>query len=248
MGAGRAAVGDAGDIVGQLGAPVLDQGQQLLEAAPVQLDREVAVGLADRPLGVIEGGAGQVFARGVAEGDRRLVLQHGEARRDARLDGEAAQQLFAEGVDGLDLQPAGRLQGAGEQAPRLGQAGRVEGGRVAVVQFGQRSRQFAVVHDGPFAERLEQAGLHLGGGGLGVGHAQNGRGRGAAQQQARHPADQGGGLARSRVGGDEDRARRVGGAGLGVEGVFGPDVEVHSASPSSAPPMTCHSQTRASRL
>ncbi|MNI04992.1 hypothetical protein D3C73_579340 [compost metagenome] len=248
VGAGRAAVGDAGDIIGQFGALGLDQGQQILETAPVQFDREMAVGCADRPLCVIEGGAGQFLARGVAEGDRRLVLQHGEARRDARLDGEAAQQLFAEGVDGLDLQSAGGLQGAGEQAARFGQAGGIERGGVAVVQFRQGFGQLAVVHDGPFAKPLEQAGLHLGGGGLGVGHAQDGRGRGAAQQQARHPADQGGGLARSRVGGDEDRARRVGGAGLGVEGVFGPDVEVHSASPSSAPPMTCHSQTRASRL
>ncbi len=206
----------------------------------------MAVGLADRPLGVGEGGAGQVFARGVAEGDRRLVLQHGEARRDACLDGEATQQFFAEGVDGLDLQPAGRLQGAGEQAARFGQAGGIEGGGVAVVQLRQFRRQFSVVHDGPFAQRLEQAGLHLGGGGLGVGHAQDGRGRGAAQQQARHPADQGGGLAGSGVGGDEDRAGRVGGAGLGGDAVA--DVEVHSASPSSPPPMTCHSQTRASRL
>src|SRR5690606_31550055 len=69
VGAGGAAVDDAGDIVGQIGALVLDQGQQILKAAPVQLDREMAVGLADRPLGVGEGGAGQVFARGVGQGD-----------------------------------------------------------------------------------------------------------------------------------------------------------------------------------
>ncbi|MNL29068.1 hypothetical protein D3C87_1507400 [compost metagenome] len=123
MRAGGGAVADAGDIVGQVGAPGLDHGQQALEAAPVQLDGEMAVGLTDRTVRIAQGGAGQFLARGVAEGDGGLVFQHGEAGRDAGLNGEAAQQLFAEGVDGLDLQPARRLQGAGEQAARLGQAG-----------------------------------------------------------------------------------------------------------------------------
>ncbi|MNY24514.1 hypothetical protein D3C86_1582340 [compost metagenome] len=203
----------------------------------------MAVGLTHGTLGVSQRGAGQFLARGVAEGDGGLVFQHGEARRDARLDGEAAQQLFAEGVDGLDLQPARRLQRAGEQAARLGQAGRVEAGGIAGVQFGQFGGQGGVVHDRPLAQGLEQAGLHLGGGGLGVGDAEDGRGPGPAQQQTGHAADQGGGLARAGVGGDEDRQGRIGGADLGIRAHLRSG-DVHSLSPSS-PPTTCHSQTRA---
>jgi hypothetical protein len=46
-------------------------------------------------------------------------LQHPEPGNDAGLDGEALEKLLAEGVDGLDLQPARRVEGAGEQPARL---------------------------------------------------------------------------------------------------------------------------------
>ncbi len=106
--------------------------------------------------------------------------------------------------------------------------------RVAVVQPGQFARQGGVVQHGPAAQLIEQPGLHLGGGGLGVGDAQDGAGIDLVQQQPRHPVDQGGGLARAGVGGDEDGQARVGGDDLGDD--------AHSSSPS---PMTDHSQTRA---
>ena len=67
------------------------------------------------------------------------------------------------------------------------------------------SRQRRVVHDGPAAQLFEQPRLHLGGGGLGVGDAQDLAGLDPSQQQARHAVDQGRGLARAGVGGDEDR-------------------------------------------
>ena len=48
---------------------------------------------------------------------RRLV-EHVEARRDVGLERELMQQLRAEGMDGLHLQAARRLQRRGEQPPR----------------------------------------------------------------------------------------------------------------------------------
>ncbi len=112
---GRGSGLGAVDIIQQVGAFSLDHRQQGLEPLPVQLDGEMAVGLADGTVGIGDGGAGQVFARGMAQRGRGLVFQNGEAGRDPGFQREAPQQLFAEGVDGLDLQPAGRLQRAGEQ-------------------------------------------------------------------------------------------------------------------------------------
>ena len=43
------------------------------------------------------------------------VVEDAELRRHPGLEREAAQQRLAEGVDRLDLQPAGRLQRAGEE-------------------------------------------------------------------------------------------------------------------------------------
>ena len=234
VGIGRGSGLSPVDIVQQVGALGLDHRQQGLEPLPVQFDGEMAVGQADGTVGSGDGGAGQVLARGMAEGGGGLVFQHGEAGRDPGLEREATQQFFAEGVDGLDLQPARRLQRAGEQFAGAGQGRVIHRLRVAVVQPGQFARQGGVVQHGPAAQLVEQPGLHLGGGGLGVGDAQDGAGIDLVQQQPRHPVDQGGGLARAGVGGDEDGQARVGRDDLGGH--------AHSSSPS---PITDHSQTRA---
>ena len=203
----------------------------------------MGIGGAEAAVGVGQGGAGQVLARRMRQGDGRLVLQNLESGRHPGLDREAPQQLFAEGVDGLDLQPARRLQRAGEQAAGVGQVGRLQAGRVAAVELDQIAGQFGVIHDGPAAQLLEQPRLHLGGGGLGVGDAQDlGRSR-LLQQQPGHPVHEGGGLARAGVGGDEDRAAGIGGGPLVGAGLF-EGREGHSGA-SSSPPTTCHSQTRA---
>ncbi len=140
------------------------------------------------------------------------------------------QQLLAEGVDGLDLQPARGLQRQGEQAPGAGQAGR------RLADPGQLLGQGRIGHHRPAAQGLEQPALHLGRRRLGVGDAEDGLRVRAAQQQPRHPVDQRAGLARPGVGGDEGGGPRFGGQDLGVE--------AHSAA-SSPSPITCHSQTRA---
>ena len=241
--AGGGARGPALHIGHQLAALALDHGQQGVEGLPVQLDREMGIGGTQPAVGIGEGGAGQVLARRMGQGDGRLILQHPEGGGDAGLDGETPQQLFAEGVDGLDLQPAGRLQRAGEQATGVGQIGGLESGGVAAVKKDQIAGQFLVVHDGPAAQLFEQPRLHLGGGGLGVGDAQDlGRAR-LLQQQPGHPVHKGGGLARAGVGRDEDRTAGIGGGPLVGAGLF-EGRQGHSGA-SSSPPTTCHSQTRA---
>ena len=49
------------------------------------------------------------------------VFDLGELRADLRLQREAAQKGRAEGVDGLDFQPAGRLNRAGEKGAGIAQ-------------------------------------------------------------------------------------------------------------------------------
>ncbi len=78
-----------------------------------------------------------------------LVVQHLEAGRDPRLQREAAQQLLAETVDGLDPEAARRLQRPGEQGPGQGRV------RWRLVDPGKAGRELVVVEHRPFAETLE---------------------------------------------------------------------------------------------
>lgn len=110
----------------------------------------------------------------------------------------------------------------------------VIGPLAAAFEPGQGLTQAGVVAHGPAAQEVEQAPLHLGSGGLGVGHAQDGLGPGAGQQQTRHPVDQGLGLARACIGGDEGRKPRIRGQALRV-----------LAHPPSSSPLVDHSKTRA---
>ena len=64
-----------------------------------------------------------------AQRARRLVVEDREARRHARLERKALQQALAEGVDGLHLEAAGRLDRAREQRARALAARRGAGSR-----------------------------------------------------------------------------------------------------------------------
>ena len=94
-----------------------------------------------------------------------------------------------------------------------------------LIQRGQLFGQRPVVHHRPVAQFIEQSPLHLGCGGLGVGDAKDGFRRGVPQQKTRDPLDQGRRLARPRVGRDEHRGLRIGGANLRIE-----NGRVHSAA------------------
>ena len=114
------------DVGGNGGAAGLEVGEHGVERGPVELHREVRVGGGDHALRRLERQLRHLLPRQGGYPPRRVVFQDGEARRDASLEREPPKELFAEGVDGLDLQPARCLQGAGEKragggaiAPRL---------------------------------------------------------------------------------------------------------------------------------
>ena len=85
--------------------------------------------------------------------------------------------------------------------------------------IGEFGPQAFVVHHRPVAQAMEEPALHLGGGGFGVGQAQHVLWRDAAQQQQRHPVGQNARLARTGIGRQPCRMRRIGGGDL-VQGGF----------------------------
>ncbi len=102
-----------GEEVRQRAAPAFEAQEHRLEGCEVERHGEPRIGLRHPALAPQRqprhGPAG-----GVGDAGRRRVVHHPEARRDAGLQREPPQQFLAEGVDGLDLQPARRLQ----RAPR----------------------------------------------------------------------------------------------------------------------------------
>ena len=168
----------------------------------------------------------------------RAVLQHLEARRDIRLERKLVQQPRAERVDGLHLQSARRVERLREQASRMRALLHV---RPAALDAGDLGVERLVGERRPFRQRLEHAVRHVGGGGLGVGEAEDLLRRRAAQQQPDHALRQHMGLARARIGGDPGRRGRVGRGVLDVEDIGG---NLHSTPSSSSPPAD-HSATRA---
>jgi hypothetical protein len=172
---------------------------------------------------------------------RVALVQHLEARRDARLQREALEQRLAEGMDGQDVDAARRVEHAREQAAgddTLGRFGR------AVDQLADFLVQLGVRHHGPAAELPGQPVAHLGRGGLGEGETEDALGLDAIEQQARDAIGQHLGLAGAGIGFDPGRMAgrrraplRVGGERQGVEsGVE----DAHSSSP----PAVDHSATR----
>ena len=181
------------------------------------------------------------------------VVQHLEPGRDVALEREQVQQALAEGVDGLDLQPARRLDRAGEQpsrlVERLGSRGQRRHGRPGV---GDGGAQGGVVEPRPAREVAEHPDRHVGGGRLGEGEAQDARGRDARQQQPQHPLGEHMRLARAGIGRHPGRGAGMGGAALALDrvgrdggGGVRPGGGRHGSAPSPVPPVADHSLTRA---
>ena len=139
------------------------------------------------------------------------LVQHGETRRHIGLEGELVQQPGAEGVDGLHLQAARRLQRRGEQPPRA----RAEFG-VGLLLGAQPDAgvERGVIERGPFRQRREHAVRHIGGGRLSEGDAEDLGRVAAAQQQVDHALGQHMRLARAGIGRDEGGMVGAGGLDL----------------------------------
>ena len=130
-------------------------------------------------------GLGHFLQNPGAQGAGAAVVQFREPHRHAGLQRKAPQKRRAEAVDRLHLQPAGRLDRAGEKTPRLGQIG-----GAPLAKRGQFGAQSGFGQHRPFPQPRQQAVLHLGRGGLGIGQAQDAFGRRAGQQQPRHAVGQ----------------------------------------------------------
>ena len=145
--------------------------------------------------------------------------------------GKRDSKILAEGVNGQDLQAARRLERLGEQTPRLLQFFRTAEVGADVCDF---LRQLGIRQHRPLAKLTEQAVLHLRRCGLGEGEAQDFRGLGIGQQQARHAIGERVRLAGAGVGGHPGRLARIGGGNRRIR--------AHSSA-SSQPPSD-HSRTR----
>ncbi len=137
----------------------------------------------------------------------RAIVDLLKGRADAGFQRKSPQQSRTEAVDRLDADAAGRLDRLGEQLPRPRQP--VGCRVVAFTQFGQCRHQIGIRGHRPAAQRLEQPVLHLGGGGLGVGQAQDRQRVRTAQQEPRHAVGEHAGLARPGICGKPGVQRRV---------------------------------------
>ena len=141
---------------------------------------------------------------------RLALVEHLEVPGDIGLEGELLQQALAEGVDGLDLQPARRLQGAGEEPPRSSQ---LVLARPAAFDLRDGAGERLVGQHRPAAEALEDPARHLRRGGLGEGEAEDTARLGAGEQQPHDALGEHEGLARAGIGrhpGGRPRIRRLG--------------------------------------
>ncbi|EKD59663.1 MAG: hypothetical protein ACD_54C01211G0003 [uncultured bacterium] len=179
-----------------------------------------------------------------AQQPRGAIIEFGKLRGNSGLQWKAPQQRGAKAVNGLNTQPTWRFNRTGKQLAGFGQ--RVRGVAAFVTQFGKGVVQIGIGLHRPFAQTAEQAVLHLGRGGLGVGQAQDMLRLDTAQQQARDPIGQHPRLARTGIGRKPGRCSGVRGLNLPFRSV----VAVHATS--SGPTLSgqarsdiCHSPNRA---
>ncbi len=143
------------------------------------------------------------------------IVQHREMAGDIGLQRKPVQQAFAEGVDGLDLQPARRFQRMGEQAPRHRDLQRI-GPRT--LDLSDLVGKGCFRQHRPFGKPAEHPVRHFGRRRLRIGEAEDRRGSGAGQQQPDHALGQHMGLARAGIGRDPDGTGRIGGEPLASGG------------------------------
>ncbi len=130
---------------------------------------------------------------------------------DIGLERKEPQQPLGEGVQRLNLEAAGALDGAREQLPREDEVARTRRVRAAL---DDRLREGVVAEARPERELAEHAIGHVGRRRLGVSEAQDLRRRRSVEQQPQHALCEDMGLAAAGVGGDPGRCFRIRGPGL----------------------------------
>ena len=142
---------------GQRATPRLEVGEHRLETLEIQRDGKPRIGLGDRVTGPHREFC-HLAARRPGHHRRSGVIHDPETGRNAGLERKPPQQLFAESVDGLDLQPARRLQRLGEQGARTGQVREPER---AAFQPCQLVGKLDIWRHRPAAQHPVQPPLHL---------------------------------------------------------------------------------------
>ncbi len=197
-------------------------------------------------LGVGFQGGERAVARLLDQLPGLAFVDHLEVRRDIGLEWEELQKPLAEGVQGLDLEPARRLDRAGEQLSRELELGRTG---LPGAALDDRRGQRLVIEARPVGQRLENAARHVGGGGLGEGEAEDLRRRRALEQEPQDALGQDVGLAAACVSRDPGGSRRVRRRRLRSAQRFGNDERAAhgaaSAVVSPSPAAADHSLTRA---
>ena len=145
-------------------------------------------------------------------------------------------------MDRLNFEPARGFNRAGKQ--RSCHAQLFGGKRIGHAKFGKRGAQISVFQHRPRSKPLEQAVLHLGGGGLGIGQTQDMLRFDFVQQQTCHTVCQNTGFARPRIGTQPRRSIRPCGINLGAGGIVKRGGHVRSSGVGSV--VASHSPNRAS--
>ena len=141
------------------------------------------------------------------------VVEHAEAGLDPGLDREPPEQRLGKGVDGLNVEPARRLQHPREQPPcqrHLRLIGVLTG------EAEQRLVEPFVAERDPGFQRLADPVGHLGGGSLGEGQREDLAGLHAFEQQGQQAVGQHPGLAGPGGGRHPRRHLRIGCAALAL--------------------------------
>ncbi len=175
---------------------------------------------AERAVAIVGGAGERRVERGTPQACLLVLVEHRKMRGHSRFEREALQQPLAEAVDGVDLEAAFGFESAREQTPRQAQHLLVWRPPRELFQF---LGELPALVRRPCGERLQEAVLHLGRRGLGVGQAQDRFRREAFKQEPQHALDEDRGLAGARARRHPGRSARVGGArlvgvGLGRKG------------------------------
>ena len=172
-----------------------------------------------------------------------VLFDHREVERHAGLAREAVQHAVAEGVDGLDLQPARRLERMGKE--RAGPPHQRRGGGRRALQRRELCDERRVAGHRPLRQPLRDAAAHLGRRRLGVGEAQHLVRPRPRQQQPQHPRGEHIGLARAGVGRHPHRAGSGRGALPADDRLGHRDRAATALHGSSTPAVSVHSSVRA---
>ena len=251
---GKAELGEQRLEVGIIPANLDDEGAQVVALAHDLAQQGVEPGLAaafehhgerlGQPCIATAGARDHVAPGGGEERSLHLRIKQLEMGGNVGFQRKLMQHRFTEGMDGLDLQPARRLQGFGEQAP-----GAAHGAEVGTAAFQRLDphRQFGIAQCRPFRQRGEDAVRHVGGGGPRIGQAQDLRRVGAAEQQPDDALGEHVRLAGAGIGGNPGGISRIGRARLAGDRIGRNRVGLLHGSPPSSPasPPADHSSTRA---